>query len=242
MCHKLFSHFVATCVVVIALGAAASQAAFIDLDPNGSDDPVVLADLISGQVEGITVGDKTFSEFFYSTLPNDDMPDAADINVFAFQDADGNFGISLHGAFFDLPGGGVSDALLRFTVEVSPEAAAQGYRISGANLFAGGIGLGDDSFISIDETFQQNNESLSAFGTTLDGSQENQLSDSVFFDELYTSLRVTKDILAIAGDTNVPARITVIDQSFSQALIPEPATICLVGLGLLGIVMGKRNF
>ena len=242
MCHKPFSQLITACVVAIAMGIATSQAAFIELNPNGSGDPVILADLISGQVEGLTVGDKTFSEFFYSTLPNDDMPDAEDINVFGFQDASGNYGVSFHGAFLDLPGGGVSDALLRFTVEVSEEAAARGFRISDAHLFAGGLGLGDDSFFSIDESFQENNATLSAFGTTLNGPQETQLSDWVFFDETYTKLHVTKDILAIAGDTNVPARTTVIDQSFSQTQIPEPATIGLVALGLIGMILGKREF
>jgi len=245
MCHKLFSQLITTCVVVVALCAVTVQAAHIDLDPNDPSQSVILADLLPGgsQEAGIAVGDKTFSEFFYATLPGDDMPDAEDINVFAFQDTDGNFGVSFHGAFLDLPGGGPSDALLRFTVAVSEAAAAQGYRISGANLFAGGLGLGDDSFFAIDESFQENNETLNAFGTTLNGADETQLSDWVFFDELYTSLRVTKDILAIAGDNSgVPARTTVIDQSFSQVQIPEPTTIGLVALGLLGIVLGRREF
>lgn len=243
MCHKPFSQLVTACVAVVALSAVTAQAALINLDPNDPGQSVILADLLPGgaQEDGISVGDKTFSEFFYSTLPNDDMPDAGDINVFGFEDAAGNFGVSFHGAFLDLPGGGPSDALLRFTVEVSEEAAARGYRISDAHLFAGGLGLGDDSFISIDETFQENNESLSAFGTTLNGSNETQLSDWVFFDNLYTKLHVTKDILAIAGDTNVPARVTVIDQSFSQELIPEPTSIGLLSIALLGIAAGRRK-
>jgi len=219
------------------------EAAHITLDPNNSNDFVSLDELLDGSVVGVVVGDKVFDEFFYSTVGND-MPDAADIDVFGFQDNDGNWGISLHGVFLDLPGGGPSDALLRFTVSVTEAALAQGWRIGGANLFAGGVGLGDDSFLGIDESFQENSESLNVFSTTLgNGPPEQQLSDSVDFDELYTSLRVTKDILAIAGNnTNQPVRTTAIDQSFSQVQIPEPTTIMLVFMGSLAIVgMRRRN-
>jgi len=243
MRHKPYCQLFAACFVVFALGLSTIQASFIELEPNGSGGGVVLADLLNGNVEGISVGDKTFSEFFYSTLPDDDMPAAEDINVFGFLDVDGNYGISFQGAFIDLPGGGSSDALLRFTVDVSPEAAEEGFRISGANLFIGGFGVGEDSVFAVDESFQQNNASLNAYTTTLGDSQDTQASDWVFFEENYTSLRVTKDIFALASnDSNLPARATVIDQSFSQVLIPEPATISLVVLALLGgLAVGKRD-
>lgn len=241
MYKKPLSQLTLACIVAVTVCAATVQAGFIALDPNNSNESVTLAQLTSGELMGVTVGDKTFSEFFYSTLPGDDMPAPEDINVFGFQDADDNFGLSFHGAFLDLPGGGPSDALLRFTVEVSEEAAARGYRISDAHLFAGGLGLGEDSFFSIDESFQENDATLSAYGTTLGGPKETKLSDWVYFDELYTKLHVTKDILAIAGDTRVPARTTVIDQSFSQEIIPEPATLGLALIATFGIISTRRK-
>ncbi len=244
MIEKRFSQLLAAiaCVAALTLATPVTEASFIELDQNGSGDPVILADLLSGQVEGIIVGDKSFSEFFYSTLPGDDMPAPEDINVFGFTDLDGNYGIRFHGAFRDRPGGGVSDALLEFTVEVTPEAQEQGYRISDAHLFAGGVGIGDDSEFTIDESFLQNNATLNAFATTLGGGPlETKLSDWVYFDELYTSLRVTKDILADAGDTNQSARATSIAQTFSQVQIPEPATLSLLALAVLGIAAGRRE-
>jgi len=225
------------CGMVLPLHA---EAAHVALDPNNSNDSVLLSDLLDGSVVGVVVGDKVFDDFFYSTVGGD-MPDAANINVFGFQDNDGNWGVSFHGVFFDLPGGGPSDALLRFTVSVTDDALAQGWRISDANLFAGGVGLGDDSFLSIDESFQESNETLNVFATTLNGPLEQQISDSVVFDELYTSLRVTKDILAFAGNTNQPVRTTVIDQSFSQVQIPEPTTVMLMLVGSLAMVGVRRR-
>ena len=241
MSHKRFSQLLTACIAVAAIGVATSHATLITLDPNNSNESVNLADLTSGEVMGVQVGDKTFTEFFYANLPGDDMPAAEDINIFGFQDEQGNFGISIHGTFVDFPGDGPSDALLRFTVEVAPEAAERGFRISDAHLFVGGIGLGDDSFFSVDESFQQNNQTMSVFSTTLDDPREQKLSDVVFFDQLYERLRVTKDIFAIAGDTNQPARTTVIDQSFSQEIIPEPTTLGLLMIGLLGMSVKKRQ-
>ena len=44
------------------------------------------------------------------------MPVANDVLVLGFKDPDGNWGVSFHGTFVDLPGGGFSDALIRFMV------------------------------------------------------------------------------------------------------------------------------
>lgn len=242
MCHLYLRGLASfACAAVIALSGSLAQASLIELTPNDSSESVTLADLISGEVMGVSVGDKNFTEFFYSTLPGDDMPKPEDINVFGFQDGDGNYGVSFHGAFIDLPENGPSDALLRFTVEVSPEAIRKGYRISDAHLFAAGIGIGDDSVFTIDESFEQSNQTMNVFATSLNGPTETKLSDWVFFDQLYTKLRVTKDIFALAGDTNLPARTTAIDQSFSQVQIPEPTTLGLLAIGLMGVALGRKS-
>jgi hypothetical protein len=101
----------------IAIGGASAQ--MVNLTPDGgatnSDDAVLLADLINGQVQGIVVGDKIFTGFSYSHLG--DMPSSSGVNVLGFQDLNGNWGISLHGTFIDLPGDDTpSDALIRFMV------------------------------------------------------------------------------------------------------------------------------
>jgi len=212
-----------------------SLAAFINLTPQGtatnSAESVTLASLIDGTNDGVTVGDKIFSGFSYSRIG--DMPQSSDINVLGFRDPSGNWGISLHGTFLDLPGGGNSDALVRFMVEISPEFIQQGWRINDAHLFMGGVGLGDESFISVDESYLENSDTMNVFATTLGPGSSQQLSDSVDFAVPVTKLSVTKDILAIAGaNSTQPARTTVIDQSFSQTQIPEPASVALLGLAM----------
>ncbi len=231
-------------VAAFIAGAERLQATlpnYAHLQPNDPSNSVILSNLLNGEVPGIVVGDKIFSQFFYSTLPNDDMPEAQDVEVFGFQDLDGNYGLSFHGVFWDLANGKPSDALLRFTVEVTPQAIEEGWRISDAHLFLGGLGIGNNSFFAVDESFQGLNETLNTYATTLGDEPEQVLSDWVDFSQLYTKLRVTKDILAFSGDSQFPVRVSVIDQSFSQIQIPEPSSLTALTLVGLGVFMARRR-
>ena len=229
------------CVVV-----APATAALVDLTPlpgaTNSNGNVNLNALITGQTMGIVVGDKIFTGFSYSAIG--DMPLATDVSVLGFRDPDGNWGISFHGSFKDLPGGSDSDALIRFAVEVDPAFLAQGFRITDAHLFLGGVGMGDESFFSVDESFALSgiNETLSVFQSTLGPGTTAQLSDQAFFDPGLNKLFVVKDVFALAAASSTqPARATVIDQSFSQEQIPEPATLVLAGMSALAVVVVSRK-
>jgi len=230
--------------MAVCLVASTASAALIDLTPVGnavnSVGSVSLAALQSDPTGGIIVGDKIFTGFSYSRIG--DMPLPADINVLGFKDPDGNWGVSFHGTFVDLPGGGFSDALIRFQVEIDEEAIEDGWVISDAHLFIGGVGAGDESFFTVDETFLGKNETLNAFYSTLGPGVNSQLSDSTIFTMPVTKLNVTKDIFASAAEGGfLPARATVIDQSFSQTLIPEPATLALAGMSGLAMVAIRRR-
>jgi hypothetical protein len=242
-CSFIGAAIVVACAV---LGAGQrSSAALVNLTPTvgaNSADSVSLGDLVTGDVMGLIVGDKIFTGFSYS--PIGDVPPADQINVLGFRDPSGNWGISFHGAFFDLPGGGASDALIRYMVEVDPEFLQRGFRISDAHLFIGGVGAGSDgdvgagpgSFVSVDESFLESDEQMSAIFSTL-GPGNSQLSDWVYFTPVLPKLNVVKDILLFAADnSSEPARVTVIDQSFSQTfVIPEPASIGLVLIGAVAV-------
>jgi len=105
-----------------------------------------------------------------------------------------------------------------------------------------GVGVGPNSLFAIDETFSpDSNNSLHTFMSTINGGAT-QLSDSTIFSPPLTTLHVTKDILAIAAaEGALPARATVIDQSFSQIIVPEPATLAMTLIGLVGLVAHRRN-
>jgi hypothetical protein len=230
--------------MAVCLVASTASAALIDLTPVGnavnSVGSISLADLQSDPTAGIIVGDKIFTGFSYSRIG--DMPLASDVNVLGFKDLDGNWGVSFHGTFADFPGGGASDAVIRFAVEVSEEAQEDGWLISDAHLFLGGPGMGDESFFSVDESFLGKNETLNAYMSTLGPGTNSQLSDATIFTTPVTKLLVTKDIFAQAANGGFqPARATIIDQSFSQTLVPEPATLALAGLSGLAMVAIRRR-
>src|SRR5437773_7651661 len=61
---------------------------------------------------GIVIsGDKVFSNFSY--IKSGNMPGASGINVMPIM-VSGNLGIRFQGGFFDLPGGGASEALISY--------------------------------------------------------------------------------------------------------------------------------
>jgi len=230
--------------MAVCLTASSVSAALIDLTPVGnavnSVGSVTLAALQNDPTGGIVVGDKIFTGFSYSRIG--DMPVASDVNVLGFKDPDGNWGVSFHGIFTDLPGGGFSDALIRFVVEIDEESQEAGWVISDAHLFLGGVGVGDESFFIVDESFLGKDEVLNAFKSTIGPGTNTQLSDSTIFTTPVTKLYVTKDIFASAAEGGfLPARATVVDQSFSQTLVPEPMTLGLAGLGGLAMVAIRRR-
>jgi hypothetical protein len=237
---KLTSFGIKSLMIVAAIGLAnPCRATMIDLTPtNGvnSSTSVSLADLVSGQVMGVTVGDKIFTGFNYSHLG--DMPPAQDVLILGFKDQDGNWGVSAHGSFFDLPGDATpSTAQLRFMVQVDPTGTAAGLRISDAHLFLGGAGTDANSQFTVDETFLESNQTLHTV------SQGGLLvsSDSVVFNPTLLKINVTKSIFALAARGGfLPARATVIDQSFSQRKVPEPTTIVLSSIAALAFAVFRR--
>lgn len=235
---------VAILAIACAIVAPVS-AALVNLTPpvgsTNSNTTVNLNALVTGQTMGIVVGDKIFTGFSYSALG--DMPLANDVSVLGFRDPSGNWGISFHGSFKDLPGGADSDALIRFAVEIDPEFSDL-FEITDAHLFLGGVGVGEESYFIVDESFALSgiNDTLNVFKSTLGPGTTTQLSDSVFFDEGLQKLFVVKDVNAFAAnDSGLPARATVIDQSFSQTAIPEPATLVLAGMSILATVVVNRR-
>jgi hypothetical protein len=213
-----------------------------DLVPGDSNDYVVLSDLVSGEVPVVTVGDKVFSVFSYSNAG--DMPAAANINVFGFQDADDHFGLAFHGAFLDLPGDpNGSSALLNFDVSVSDEGQQLRRVISDAHLYMSGPGIPDNSEISVDESFLNTSETLRVFKSSLGNDPVDYLSDWIDFSETSTSRQVSALISAITGQGEIqPARTSAIELTFSQTVVPEPSTaLLLICAGVMAGAGRPRN-
>jgi hypothetical protein len=196
-------------------------------------DPVALSTLVGTSGGEIVVGDKKFTQFSYTFTG--DMPDAAGVNVVPIIDDEGNFGIRFQGFFTDLASTiGGSDAQIDYTVMVTNS----NYLISDAHLQGNptlGTGTERHGLVQVVETFLP----LGQFGEhTLVISDDEALPTPRLvawtdFDPPVPMLRVQKDIgvLAVAG--NPSPSISFIDQTYSQIIIPEPATALLMFIGIV---------
>jgi hypothetical protein len=232
---------------LFALGAWLNRAsaAFIDLTPtNGinSSTSVSLGSLVSSATNGVTVGDKVFSDFDYT--PTGDMPAAADVTVLGFKDPDGNWGISFHAAFTDFPGGAASStAQIDYQVAVDAANSQLGRKITDAHLFMGGVGMDVNSSAEVNENVaEQTGFLLHGFQiSSSSGQTTQQLSDAKSLATPQSLLHVTKHITLTAGEGSIlPARLTVVDQSFSQTPVPEPSTLCMALAGFIGCSVARR--
>jgi hypothetical protein len=235
MLWQIFRILRHSCVVSLVLAAglvavpciSVSSAATI---PIGTAIP--LSDLIGDQAPPITVGDKVFSDFWYAATG--DMPSAGDINVIPIVDG-GNYGLRFQGGFLDAPGGGASDAMLGFHVEVDPRFPQ--FLISDVHLSGNPNVLGENNgTISVCETFMPLTDPMldiyDDFGTR-------KVTDQALLVRPVRELDVQKDILALSvGST---ATLSFIDQTFSQIIVPEPpgAMMLLVGFTVIAVVTWK---
>jgi len=191
----------------------------------------------------ISAGDKTFTNFTYNQTG--DMPPPALVNVIPIQDTAGNFGIRFQGAFIDTTGVvGGSDALITYNV-----AADATHLISDAHLEGNPSRLGPFGSISVTETFLPLGANGQFTMKIYDDQNVNppKLVDNTVFTTPVKSLSVQKDILGLAKvnptDPNAPNTVTLsfVDQTYSQIVIPEPATLALMLAGVFGLGALRRR-
>ena len=208
-----------TTTLAVALGVVAAfqtaQASLI------STDPVTLASLTGQNGGSISIGDKTFSGFYYSATGNLGGFDASQIMVTATIDDAGVYFLNWTGLIQTTSSG---DLLLQYVVTAS----------------AGMISMIDQSYtgggiLRIDETV-----ATGSFGgpvaaqSHLTGTFNSEFTGpNLYVNPAQTTLYVTKDIALATSDTVDLSSISRVSQSFHQTAVPEPSTVVAGALLLL---------
>ncbi len=232
---------IAMCFLVVA-SALPQHKTFAGIINVGETVP--LSQLLTG-LDSIVVGDKTFDDFFYA--PTGGAPAAGDVMVTGVQQGGGYGLVFTSGGF---AAGGFNDlsldASLGFRVSVDDPTKV----IVGAELF--GTTLTDGSGDArIAETFSNvpGASMLIRQFRIEDDLITSKSSDTVYFGGV-SELFVLKDISievpeegSSLFDLGNLAEITTFRQLFFQddVVIPEPTTLSLAGLALLGVVCRQRK-
>ena len=198
-------------------------------------DPIPL-DLLIEQLGSFDVEDKRFSGFQYNATG--DMPPADMVDLIPLVDLDGNYGFRMVGGFGDDPAttDNASAALLTYMVEViDPNRLIVDAHLAGNPSITGG-----DGQASVTETFLPlgaNDEfTMNIFDNSPGTARLIDWTDFTAFGAMgHRKINVQKSLTALAIGPNSDATIGFVDQTFSQAIIPEPASVCLMMLGLVGL-------
>ena len=161
--------------------------------------------------------------------------------------------IRFAGGFTALSNGGFASAdfLIAYDISVNPLFPS----IAGVGLLFNGAVVGDQSFAQVVETIIGTVPFLHVAGQAQVDAPGGPLQDVAILDAPYRDLRIVKDIFLVGSDSEGLgyATISLIDQFYAGPgvdpfcvgaecdVVPEPATYAMLGVGLIGLYLGKRR-
>lgn len=233
MIMKSIGFILSSCLICIVFATTASAAW------EKITDPVPLSSLPGSS---LTVGDKEFSEFNLdiiivdggAIIPNPDM-----MTVQGVRDIDTNdYGLRFNDFTWTVASNQIITVDLSFKVSILP--GFDDYYIKDVWLYLTGAGAGGTGVVSAGENIWDDlpgGTQLASLTAWCDAGNA-QLSDSAEFAPVKEIYIQTKHI-SVTGGTNGSAHFSEFFQFYSQ--VPEPATVCLLGLGGLILLHKKRK-
>jgi hypothetical protein len=194
--------------------------------------PAVSLTTLTNSGETLLVGDKVFSNFF---TVGDAYASSIMVQTLI---SDGNYGLAFTGGF-DADYGSPMDFTIRYMV--GPTNGSPNL-ISGADLTFNGVVLGSGpALASVTETVVTNMDIAVPYGvmSVAVTPTSTNLAASMAINPPQPYLNLSKDVSVDSFSISAYSEISEIDQLYMQ--IPEPSTIALVGMGLIGAWALRRR-